>query len=235
MQAAYVPPRRTPLSFDAASEVLGYALQRQLDRKPSDEVLALALAKTSLETGRYLSIWNEGFGNVKSGPDYRGMFTCITLNEVLVRSGKKVLVWFAPEGELSAAPSKGGKLIGSPIAVPDGHPQTRMRAYANEFDGAISYVEFVAGGRYKAAWAKLLEGDPAGYVHALKVAGYFTADEALYRKGVVSLYNEALAKLRKLEPPPKVDIEWERLKLAVPSLQFDVDHLLDGDFEEAVA
>jgi hypothetical protein len=219
------------MSFEEAADIIRWALKWQLDREPTEEVHALTLAKTGLETGRYLAIWNDNWGNVKAGNDYAGNFTCITLNEVL----KGKLVWFAPEGQLSAAPSKGGKLIGPPIAVPDGHPQTRMRAYANHFDGALSYILFVSGGRYKAAWAKLLEGDPAGYVHALKVAGYFTADEALYRKGVVSLYNESLAKLRKLEPPPKVDIEWERLKLAVPTLQFDVDELLNGEFREKAA
>jgi hypothetical protein len=35
------------------------------------------------------------------------------------------------------------------------------------------------------------------------------------------------------EPPPKIDLEWERLIAAVPGMQFDVAELLDGDFVEA--
>jgi hypothetical protein len=36
-------------------------------------------------------------------------------------------------------------------------------------------------------------------------------------------------------PCHKSDIEWLELKEAVPMLQFSVDELLSGDFEEAVA
>jgi hypothetical protein len=234
MLAAYVPPKRTPLPFEQVHACLGYALERVIGSKVPDNVMALALAKCALETGRWAQMWCNNWGNVKAGGEYRGMFTCITLNEVL--NGK--LVWFAPEGQLSASPAKGGKLIGAPISVPDGHPQTRMRAYANEYDGAISYVEFVAGGRYRAAFAKLLEGDAVGYVHALKMAKYFTADEALYTKGVVSLQKEMLSRLHS-EVPPAVNLEWEELKLLVPSLQLDVDELLatplGSDFAEVVA
>jgi hypothetical protein len=231
MIATYKPPMRTPLSFQQAKECMHWALKWILGKDPSDEVLALAMAKCALETGRWQQIWLNNWGNVKAGGEHRGMFTCIVLNEVL--NGK--LVWFAPEGQLSCAPSKGGKLIGVPIAVPDGHPQTRMRAYASEFSGVESYIDFVANGRYKAAFAQLLKGDAVAYVHALKIAMYFTADEAPYARGVASLQREMLARIRAEEPPPKVDLEWERLVAAVPGMQFDVTDLLDGDFQEVAA
>jgi hypothetical protein len=235
VKATYRPPERTPLPFAVVVDAMRWALKWVLGVDPSDEVLALALAKCALETGRWLQIWLNNWGNVKAGPDYVGNFTCITLNELL--NGK--LVWFAPEGQLSASPAKGGKLIGPPIAVPDGHPQTRMRAYANAYDGALSYVQFVSGGYYRAAWAQLLRGDAAAYVHALKMAKYFTADEGPYRAGVVSLQREMLARLRSEAPPPAVDLEWARLKELVPQLQFDVADLLETsagqDFPEVVA
>jgi len=229
MRATYVPAVRTPISFERATAAMRWALREQLGVSAPDLVLALALAKTALETGRWTQMWCSNWGNIKAGETYSGMFTCITLNEVL--NGK--VVWFAPEGQLTAAPSRGGTLIGAPMPVPDGHPQTRMRAYANEFDGVDGYVSFVAGGRYAAAWKLLLAGDAAGYVHALKAAGYFTADEVTYARGVVSLRNEFLTRLRS-EAPPKVDLEWEAIKALVPTLQFSVEELKDGDFEETV-
>lgn len=227
MKATYVKPARTPITFEHASDVLSWALEGQIGGKPNDNVLALALAKTALETGRWTQIWKDNWGNVKAGSAYVGMYTCITLNELLMRGGKPKLVWFAPEGELSASPSKGGKLVGAPIKVPEGHAQTRMRAFANEYDGAQSYVEFVAGGYYKAAWSQLLNGDAVAYVRALKQAKYFTADEALYRKGVVSLHAEMLARLRTEEKPKPVDLEWERLVQFVPGIQFDLSETID--------
>jgi len=146
--------------------------------EPSDRALALALAKTALETARWKSMWNWNWGNIKAGENFEGMYTCISLNEVL--EGKTV--WFAPSGRLDV---KGGRVIAEAYKVPPGHPQTRMRAYANGFDGAQEYVTFLANGRYRDAWARLLEGDPVGFVRELKAKGYFTADESSYRLGVV--------------------------------------------------
>jgi hypothetical protein len=147
MIATYVPSVLTPLTFDEAAGALRAALRDKLQANPTTEALALALA-----------IWNANYGNVKAGPNYVGMYTCITLNEVL---GGKV-VWFAPEGQLAGG--RGTPIVGERHAVPPGHPQTRMRAYANRYDGAFAYVDFVAGGRYADAWQRLLVGDAAGYV-----------------------------------------------------------------------
>jgi hypothetical protein len=225
MLAVYTEPQKTPLTFEQAVACMRWALKSRIGSDPTDEVLALALAKTALETGRWIAIWNANWGNVKASDTYEGQFTCITLNECLVRNGKTVTVWFAPEGELSANPAKGGKLIGPPVAVPPGHPQTRMRAFANEFDGVDQYVDFVANGRYKKAWAALLTGNAMSYVHELKVAGYFTAPESAYVTGVAALQHEFLSTLRGLPDVPKADIEWERLKESVPNLQFLVQDI----------
>ena len=45
--------------------------------------------------------------------------------------------------------------------------------------------------RYAKAWAVIMKGgSPAEFSHELAVAGYYTAKEELYTKGVVSLTNE---------------------------------------------
>jgi len=194
MLARYVPPRHDKLTFDEAAQAFSGALAAVLGETPSTETLALCLGKTALETGRWGAsggLWNFNFGNVKCSATYPGNYCCILLNEVL--NGR--VVWFDPTGELTANPSKGGKLMGPPMAVPDGHPQTRMRAFATADEGALAYVRFVAGGRYAAAWELLLKGDANGYVHALKMAGYFTADEATYARTTLSLQREFIAKL----------------------------------------
>jgi hypothetical protein len=231
MRAVYVEPKRTPIPFSTAVDCMRWALQFEIGAPPSVEVLALALAKTALETGRWTQIWNANWGNVKAPDTYEGMFTCITLNEVLLGRG---VVWFAPEGELTAAPSRGGRITGKTWPVPDGHPQTRMKAFANEYNGVESYVDFIKNGRYAQAWLRLLAGDAVGYVHQLKARGYFTADEAPYAKGVVSLQREFAARLRQ-EAPAVSDIEWSRLLHIVPTLQFDLAHMVDNEFVEAVA
>jgi hypothetical protein len=210
MRAVYVEPVRTPMSFAEAAHAARWRLKIELGVEPSDEILALFLAKTALETGRWSAIWGGNWGNWKATEEWPDQFTCIVLNEVI--NGR--LVWFAPEGQLSAAPNKGGVIVGPRYPVPDGHPQTRMRAFANNYDGIDVYVGSMARGRYREAWGYLL-------------------------KGVVALQKEFLARLRAEAPPPAVDLEWARLKLVVPQLQFDVSELLQtpigNDFVEAVA
>jgi hypothetical protein len=214
MRATYVAPTKTPLGFEAAAFAMRLALTSVLGEGPTAPVLALALGKTALETGRWSSMWNGNFGNVKASDKYEGFYTAIVLNEVI---GGKV-VWFAPSGRLTGNPAKGGvharDLADEGRKIPPGHPQTRMRAFTSAADGALDYVRFVAGGRYAAAWGLLLQGDAPGYVSALKKAGYFTADEATYAKGVISLQREFIGKLAALPtpeaaiPPPEEVREW---------------------------
>jgi hypothetical protein len=200
MKATYDRPHTTYLSLDEAALAMRSALTEVLGEDPAPATLALALGKTALETGRWASMWNFNWGNIKASDKYEGAFTCITLNEVFPAG----VTWFAPEGQLSR---KGGTVIGAHYPVPDGHPQTRMRAHASAAEGALAYVRFVAGGRYSAAWKLLLAGDAAGYVHALKQAGYFTADEETYKCSVVSLQKELVTKLSGLpHDEPTVEV-----------------------------
>ena len=199
MKATFVEAVKTPLTFDDASVRMRQGIYVATGVEPSDRALALALAKTALETARWKSMWNWNWGNIKAGENFEGMYTCISLNEVL--EGKTV--WFAPSGRLDV---KGGRVIAEAYKVPPGHPQTRMRAYANGFDGAQEYVTFLANGRYRDAWARLLEGDPVGFVRELKAKGYFTADESSYRLGVVRVFEEFLRELDRRSdtlPPPE--------------------------------
>lgn len=199
MLATYTPPKLTRLSFEEAASAMRTALTELLGKDPEVAVLALALGKTALETGRWSAMWCANWGNIKCSDKWAGLYTCIVLNEVLPGRG---VVWFDPRGELTGNPAKGGRLAGfladAGRTVPPGHPQTRMRAFETPADGALDYCRFVAGGRYAGAWRLLLEGDATGYVHALKQAGYFTADETTYARGVSSLQREFIAKLQAL-------------------------------------
>lgn len=191
MTATFVPDELTPYSFEMAEEALRWALGEQMGHEPSDEVVALGLSKIFLETGRMVYCHCSAVGNIKAGETYVGMYTAYACNEVL--AGK--VVWFAPEGRLD---KKGGVVVAEAYSAEPWHPQTRFRAYANHFDGMDQYVTFIATGRYKVAWAKLLSADVTGFVHELKLAGYFTADEALYKAGVTALYNELILRVKKL-------------------------------------
>lgn len=206
MRAVYVEPRTTPMSFEQAATAMRTALSSGKTELIRDDVLALALAKSALETGRWQKIWNWNWGNVKAGESYFGMYTCIRLNEVI--DGR--VRWFSPEGE-DGKPER--------YAVPPGHPQTRMRAYANRYDGAHSYVDALVR-LFPRSYEALFHADPAAFVRTLKSERYFTAAEGPYRTAVTSLQHEFLRALRGL-PIEEKDYDWEDLRLRVAAQQFD--------------
>lgn len=218
MLATFTEDELTPFLFEEAEEALRWALSTTLGHDPTDEVVALALAKIFLETGRLAACHKWNVGNIKAAASYIGMYTAFACNEII--GGKAV--WYSPYGRLD---KKGGVPVAEFYKGEPWHPQTRFRAYANHFDGMDQYVTFIATGRYKVAWAKLLFGDAVGFVHELKLAGYFTADEALYLKGVRGLYNELLARVQKLPHEHLVEhVDHEAVLATIQGDQFAHAH-----------
>jgi len=186
----------TPFPFEVAYACMRWALQTFIQGPIPNDVLSLALAKTALETGRWTKIHDYNWGNQKYLSSMAGMFTCFGCDEII--GGHRV--WFDP-----TTPCDPNDPLGMPntkfsnCTVPPGNPQTRFRAFANEYDGVDQYVDLIANSkRYSASWKVLLTGNATAWVHALKMAGYFTADEATYAKGVVSLQKEFLSKINKM-------------------------------------
>lgn len=192
MLAKWIPDKLTPCVFSDAAASMRVVLRNLLGDEPRRDALALALGKCALETGHWVSMHHFNLGNVKAGEKYEGNYCTFPLNEVL--NGK--VVWFSPRGRLDR---KGGTVAAERYEDPPGHPQTRMRAYANLTEGTEAYVSFVAGGRYAAAWTKLLQGDAVAYVTELRARGYFTAPLQDYVKAVVSLQKQFITKLERLE------------------------------------
>jgi hypothetical protein len=189
------------MPFEMAREALAAALRSQTGAREAcrPAVLALAMAKCALETGRFQKIWNWNFGNIKAGESYVGMFTCITLNEVLIENGVPVVKWFAPDGPVIRLQGGGFTPTSAPrVAVPPGHPQTRMRAHANRFDGAYSYADFMQA--RPAMWGALQLGEPVAFVGAMKAARYMTADADVYARSVTSLFHEFRLRLEGRTP-----------------------------------
>lgn len=151
-----------PISEGEATYSLRQAWFKLYNEYPSNNSLALLYAQWALETGFGKSCWNYNYGNIKRSADEDYcMFRC---DEII--NGKAV--WFDP-------PSK----------------VTWFRAYPNALAGAYDYIKFLSQRkRYEKAWQSVINGDPADFAHQLKIAGYYTASESIYLRGVVSLTNQ---------------------------------------------
>jgi hypothetical protein len=191
MYGRYVRSEKTPLTFGEAAHAVRAVLTRKLGWGPARPVLALALARTALETSRWQSLYDHNFGKSKIGEPYVGTYACRACS-VALDSGQ---TWFIPEGELDR---RDGCVVGKVWLVPPGHPQTRFHAFADVIEGADHYVNMLSSERHRLAWEALLLGDAVGYVRALKVAGYFAGDEFEYGSAIVDLQDEFWRKLEGL-------------------------------------
>lgn len=198
MRAQYVAPVVTPYSLEQMEYAVRVGLTAAIGRRPSDQAIAVAMAKLRLESGNGQHVWNHNLGNVKCSPTAPGNYTCICLNEVI--GGK--LKWFAPEGELIGG--RGSPLKNPPLEVPDGEPQTRMQSRAGMTDAGYFYADFIfSNKRYFAAGEALLAGNPEAYSRELSRAGYYTAPVEQYTATMMKLYAPSLALVqnRKMDQP----------------------------------
>lgn len=177
MRDTLVPDQLTPLDAQTVARAFRGAYETVCGKTPSNACLALLVAQSALETGRWRSIHRFNFGNVKASQDYVGKYCQFRCSEVI---GGKVQ-WFDPP-----------------------HPQTSFRAFDSADAGAIDHLRFLSERpRYAHAWQVLQTGMPLAFVEALKAAGYFTADAGPYARAVTSLWKEYLAMLeRGLSEPP---------------------------------
>jgi hypothetical protein len=151
----------TPVSPAEVLGALGRAWTKTFGQDAERKSLLVLLSQWALETGRGKSMHCYNLGNVKS-TGQTGDWCFFRCNEIL--NGK--VEWFDPE-----------------------HPQTRFRAFGTLDEGALDYLTALHR-RFEKSWPAVLAGEPAAFVHALRLQNYFTANEATYTKTVVSLFEE---------------------------------------------
>ena len=133
-------------------------------------------------------MWGYNFGNAKSisgdGYDYQ-FFAC---DEILSVASANQYVANAAPGTVLVRPYSQAGL--ADVWFYPKHPACRFRAFSDINAGAADYVKMLAT-RFARAWPFIDAGDPRGFVHALKMQGYFTADETQYTNGLVGCYTIA--------------------------------------------
>ena len=136
--------------------------QLMAGEQPERSSLLVLLAHWSLETGFGHYCHRFNLGNKKHIEGDGHDFVMFRCNEVI--GGRTV--WFDPP-----------------------NPATWFVAFADLDSGTADYLVGLRG-RFRSAWPSVLSGDPAGFCHALKLARYYTADEAIYTAGVLRCYHQ---------------------------------------------
>ena len=180
---------KTPITKEQAIQALWQGWFKYFGANPpKKECLWVLAAQWALETGWGKDMWGFNFGNAKSvdgdGHDYQ-YFAC---DEILsIATANKYLANAAP-GTVVVRPYATAGLVD--VWFYPKHPGCRFRAFTDATTGAADYVKMVAT-RFVRAWPFVDAGDPRGFVHALKMQGYFTADETQYTNGLVGCYKVA--------------------------------------------
>lgn len=102
-----------------------------------------------------------------------------------------------------------------------------FRAFGDVLEGVRFYLEFLHG-RFLTAWPALSQGDPTAFAHALKLRGYYTASEELYRKTLESCFAKCLKILTDDAPETEPEEISDELRKVVQVTQFDYYQLLHG-------
>lgn len=197
--ATLVPDQITALSLEELLQALhaGY-IEVLGEATDSAACLAALGAQLALESGRGKHAHCFNWGNEKLPKDWDGLYCQFTCDEIFdpqtaanaLRLGAQYPM---ADGSNSAVASlwKGGPLKRVVLHPP--HPWSSFVAFESAEKGAVAYVEFLSlKDRYRNAWHFAYVGDAAGFSHALHQAGYYTADEDAYTRGLVSLAKELL-------------------------------------------
>lgn len=162
------PPVRTIINSEQALASCWQAHQNVIGGPLEDSLLAILVAQSALETGRWKAMWNFNAGNIRGfGPG--GEWTSIHGASEII-DGKEVFPAFGPENRFASYPSA-----------------------VSGFEGLVRFLGTSSHppepNRYAVAWQCARVGNVVGYCAALQAHGYFTANLASYTEGVRDQYS----------------------------------------------
>jgi hypothetical protein len=195
--------RRTPVKSADLFTELCQSWWAIFNTVPSKESILLLMSQWALETGYGKAMWNFNLGNVKGkvGGAYDWCF--FACNEILSKSQAEKMQAANPDTAKITKYRTSGDCI---IWFYPEHPACCFRSFLDLGEGVTDHLQLMHK-RFNKAWPAVLSGDPKAYCHALKLQGYYTADESAYTKGVVRLftdYQKSLSFVAVDLPPPTV-------------------------------
>ena len=155
----YRPLTITRISNEDAAVALLDAVVAVTGKVPSLDALAVIVGHSALETGN----WGGGFKNWNWGNSKSSLEWPHTYFETGEDIGGRTVKFYPPHVSRD----------------PEHIRQTRFRAFNTAAQGAEHHLRLLTGGRYRAAYARALEGDVVGFCELLyrppgQNYGYYT-------------------------------------------------------------
>lgn len=192
---------KTVVSESQMAQTIIEVWKKLFGKEPFKEQVSMVLAQNSLETANRNSMYNYNLGNITTGG--KGAFD------------------FYDDLQTSEQTSSG---------VWE-KKNLKYRAYPSLEDGVTDYLKFLSGSpRYATAWQHILNPNPAEFSKALKKSNYYTANEAGYTKGLVSLYNQ----FNKSDPKKQVTTTLVSDKTTTPTSGKTTKQVYDDLFDNYI-
>lgn len=184
--------RKTPLTADEVKAGLEAAWQSAFQVAPDPKSIAVLMAQSALETGRWRACITYNLGGAKAVFGGPHDWTFFTTTEVLPTAVAERLV----EQSTQAAPCSMLGPVGEHsrrVIVRPRHPLCCFRAFRTSAEGCEAYMGILRN-HFAKAWPAVEAGDIVTFVAMLKTQGYFTAPESEYLHGVEGLFWEFLGR-----------------------------------------
>ena len=173
---------KTPISVVDLESALHAAWADKFGTPPPTNAVEVLMSQSALETGAWAKCIAFNLGNIKSPHGADGDWCFFTTHETLSTEA-------AQRVAAASTPSAPAHLVSpTDVVLEPRHPGCRFRAFSTLAAGARWYLDFLAA-HEATAWPAVLAGDPFAFSHALKLHGYYTADEATYTAGVVRFFD----------------------------------------------
>ncbi len=182
----------TPVQSQEMLYAFAFSWKQLFGDIPKKESLILLMAHTSLECGvGYKFTHNYNFGNIKSSKNDGCDFQYYKCNELVPMSQAKNMVVSA-EADGGVAKITGVQGDKAWIWFYPKNKYCCFKAFETLNEGAIFFLKFLKN-RYKpqtGIWNAVVAGNPSLYSHLLRQNYYYTADEGIYTKSVVRLFEQ---------------------------------------------
>lgn len=176
--------KKTPVDIDVLVRALHNMWTSFFGEEPKTESVLVLVAQWALETGWGKSMYCYNLGNVKAGMATEN-YCYYACSEILTNSTADR--WIKQDPKTAVLIRKVGKDRSEVRFYPE-NVCCKFKAFETLEAGVADFLE-VMYKRFALAWPYVRGGNPVSYAHALKVLNYYTADEVLYTKALVGVFN----------------------------------------------